>query len=97
MKIHHRDLAGFVGSAIKIWKLATYIEEGDFEKAQQLSHRIHPFFSQLDADHMCVVLRKMDRLRGEDESSYPNWKEELLKTVEEIRKFTGDISNNYLS
>ncbi|MDY9919867.1 MAG: ATP-binding protein [Proteiniphilum sp.] len=91
-------LAGFVGSATKdMDTLATYIEEGDFEKAQQLSHRIHPFFSQLDADHMCVVLRKMDRLRGEDESSYPNWKEELLKTVEEIRKFTGDISNNYLS
>ncbi len=91
-------LGGFVGSATKdMDTLATYIEEGDFEKAQQLSHRIYPFFSQLDADHMCVVLRKMDRLRGEDESSYPNWKEELLKTVEEIRKFTVDISNNYLS
>ncbi|WP_158602615.1 hybrid sensor histidine kinase/response regulator [Proteiniphilum sp. X52] len=91
-------LASFVGSATKDMDiLATYIEEGDFEKAQQLSHRIHPFLSQLDADHMCVVLRKMDRLRGEDESSYPHWKEELLKTVEEIRKFTVDISNNYLS
>lgn len=91
-------LAGFVESANKdMDTLATYIEEEEFEKAQQLSHRIHPFFSQLDADHLCAVLRKMDMLRGEDESAYPNWKEELLKTIEEIRKFTVDIRENYLS
>ncbi len=91
-------LAGFVESANKdMDTLATIIEEEEFEKAQQLSHRIHPFFSQLDADHLCVVLRKMDMLRGEDESAYPNWKEELLKTIEEIRKFTVDIRENYLS
>ncbi|WP_019538050.1 ATP-binding protein [Proteiniphilum acetatigenes] len=91
-------LAGFVESANRdMDTLATYIEEGDFEKAQQLSHRIHPFFSQLDADHLCTALRKIDMLRGEDESAYPEWKEELLKTVDEIRKFTVDISKNYLS
>ncbi len=91
-------LAGFVESANKdMDTLATYIEEEEFEKAQQLSHRIHPFFSQLDADHLCAVLRKMDMLRGEDESAYPNWKEELLKTIEEIRQFTVDLRENYLS
>jgi CheY-like chemotaxis protein/HPt (histidine-containing phosphotransfer) domain-containing protein len=91
-------LAGFVESANKdMDTLATYIEEEEFEKAQQLSHRIHPFFSQLDADHLCAVLRKMDMLRGEDESTYPNWKEELLKTIEEIRQFTVDLRENYLS
>lgn len=91
-------LVGFVESANKdMDTLATYIEEEEFEKAQQLSHRIHPFFSQLDADHLCAVLRKMDMLRGEDESAYPNWKEELLKTIEEIRQFTVDLRENYLS
>ena len=91
-------LSGFVNSANKdMDTLTTYIEEEDFEKAQQLSHRIHPFFSQLDADYLCTALRKMDRLRGEDQSVYPEWKEDLLKTVNEIRKFTTDIRENYLA
>ena len=91
-------LSGFVNSANKdMDTLTTYIEEEDFEKAQQLSHRIHPFFSQLDADYLCTALRKMDRLRGEDQSVYPEWKEDLLKTVNEIRKFTADIRENYLA
>lgn len=91
-------LTGFVESANKdMDTLVIYIEEGDFEKAQQLSHRIHPFFGQIDADHLCAVLRKMDGLRGESESVYPEWKEELLKTIGEIRIFIADISRNYLS
>ncbi len=77
--------------------LESYIEQEAFEKAQQLAHRIYPFFNQLDAGHLCVVLHKMDRLRGEGESAYPDWKEELLKTIEEIRKFSVDIRENYLS
>lgn len=91
-------LTGFVDSANKdMDTLESYIEQEAFEKAQQLAHRIYPFFNQLDAGHLCVVLHKMDRLRGEGESAYPNWKEELLKTIEEIRKFSVDIRENYLS
>ena len=91
-------LTGFVDSANKdMDTLESYIEQEAFEKAQQLAHRIYPFFNQLDAGHLCVVLHKMDRLRGEGESAYPDWKEELLKTIEEIRKFSVDIRENYLS
>lgn len=90
-------LSGFVESANKdMDDLAILIEEGNFEKAQQLSHRIHPFFSQLDADYLCIALRKMDRLRGDDESTYPEWKEELRKTVDEIRIFTDNIRKDWL-
>ena len=91
-------LTGFIDSANKdMDTLESYIEQEAFEKAQQLAHRIYPFFNQLDAGHLCVVLHKMDRLGGEGESAYPNWKEELLKTIEEIRKFSVDIRENYLS
>lgn len=90
-------LSGFVESANRdMDTMAIYLEEANFEKAQQLSHKIHPFFSQLDADHLCITLRKMDSLRGENESAYPEWKEDLTKTIKEIREFTVRISKDYL-
>lgn len=91
-------LAGFVDSTDReMDTLESYIEQGEFAKAQQLSHRIYPFLEQLDAGHLCVALHKMDRLRGEDKVAYPSWKEELSKTIEEIRKFSADIRRDYLS
>ena len=91
-------LAGFVDSTDReMDTLESYIEQGEFAKAQQLAHRIYPFFNQLDAGHLCVALHKMDRLRGEDKVAYPSWKEELSKTIEEIRKFSADIRRDYLS
>ena len=63
------------------------IQAGEYSKAQQLCHRAHPFFVQLNAEHLCDTLRKMDSLRGQDESVYPNWKEELLQAVERIDEF----------
>jgi CheY-like chemotaxis protein/two-component sensor histidine kinase len=77
-------------------KLLNLIEKDDFENAQQLCHKMHPFLAQLDADYLCHVLIKMDKLRGQDESTYPNWKTELTDVVKKIEKFTESVKINYL-
>jgi len=38
----------------------------------------------------------MDKLRGQNESAYPNWKNELAETVEKVEKFTELVKINYL-
>ena len=72
------------------------INRNDFKNAQALCHRIYPFFSQLDADHLCGPLRKMDRLRGSEEDSYPAWAEELRESIEQIGEFAEQIRKEYL-
>ena len=90
-------LINFVEASEKDTKqLLNLIEKDDFENAQRLCHKMHPFLAQLNADYLCDVLIKMDRLRGQDESSYPDWKNELAKTVKKIERFTELIKNNYL-
>ncbi len=77
-------------------KFRDLIQAGEYTKAQQLCHRVHPFFVQLNAEHLCDTLRKMDSLRGQDESVYPNWKEELLQAVERIDQFRERIREEHL-
>ena len=76
--------------------LREMIRDGEFARAQQLCHRMHPFFVQLDAEHLCGTLRKMDMLRGEEESAYPDWKEELTAAIENIELFRENIREEYL-
>jgi len=76
--------------------LTELINRNEFKEAQELCHRIYPFFSQLDADHLCGPLRKMDSLRGWEEDSYPEWKEELKETVAQIREFAEHIRRDCL-
>ncbi len=90
-------LSGFVESSeTEMQRLEELIDKGAFEEAQQLCHKIYPFLYQLDAEHLCITLRKMDRLRGESESAYPEWKEDLEKTIGEIREFAEGIRKKYL-
>ena len=83
-------------SSKEIEYLEKHIEKGDFFEAQKICHKIHPFLSQLDADYLSVNLRKMDSLRGHDETSYPNWKDELSDSVEMIKEFTENLRRDYL-
>jgi signal transduction histidine kinase/DNA-binding response OmpR family regulator len=90
-------LATFVETSEKDRETLTeLINRNDFKNAQELCHRIYPFFSQLDADHLCGPLRKMDRLRGSEEDSYPEWADELRETIRQIREFTERIREEYL-
>ncbi len=38
----------------------------------------------------------MDKLRGENELLYPNWKKDLTETISEIKKLIEGIKNDYL-
>ncbi len=90
-------LSGFVETSRKDREaLAELIHRNDFTEAQQLCHRIYPFFSQLDADYLCGALRRMDQLRGQGQESYPEWKEELGETIRQISAFAERIRRECL-
>lgn len=90
-------LTGFVESTYEdTKKLEQMIRENDFEGAQRLCHKIHPFLAQLNAEYLCDVLRKMDKLRGKDASAFPEWKEELAITIKELKAFADKINTDYL-
>ena len=90
-------LSGFVQSCDRdMDHLTGLIKKHSFKEAQQLCHRIYPFFSQLEAEDQCEAIRKMDNLRGRDETSYPEWKEELSDTIRQIHIFTESIRADYL-
>ncbi len=72
-------------------QLEEFIRQGDFKAAQQLCHKMHPFLAQLNAEQLGNTLRKMDSLRGKDESAYPNWKDELAQTIRNLRAFADRI------
>ena len=90
-------LATFVETSEKDREALTeLINRNDFKEAQELCHRIYPFFSQLDADHLCGPLRKMERVRGGEEDTYPAWREELRDSIEQISEFAEHIRRAYL-
>ncbi len=76
--------------------LSKLVNKGEFSKAQHICHKIHPFLSQLDATYLTARLIKMDKLRGKDESLYPEWKKDLTISISEIKKFSENIKNDYL-
>src|SRR5690554_336509 len=90
-------LSDFVNSSKEdLQKLRELINSDKFEEAQKLCHRIHPFFVQLNAEHLCDALIKMDRSRGHSESTYPNWKEELTMAIDQIDRFRKQVREQHL-
>ncbi|MDO5665235.1 MAG: hybrid sensor histidine kinase/response regulator [Bacteroidia bacterium] len=77
--------------------LAELTKLSDFQGAQQLCHKMHPFINQIDAGHLCGVLMKMDSLRGQTETAYPDWKEDILLSIRQIRELADEIEKEYLS
>ena len=91
-------LATFVTTVYKDTESLTELTKAsDFEGAQRLCHKMHPFINQIDAQHLCGVLIKMDSLRGQEETAYPNWKEDILSSVRQIREFAVEIEKEYLA
>ena len=90
-------LSEFVISADEdLNKLMELINNHNFREAQQLCHRIHPFYSQLGADKIIMNFRRMDDLRGKSEKEWPEWKEALKTTISEARTFIGKIKRTHL-
>lgn len=59
--------------------LNKYVEEDDFESTVALCHKMCPMFVQLNQKEMSDFLYKMDGLRGCDKETFPRWKEETIK------------------
>lgn len=92
----HEILLEFVESAEKDMNtLSELIKTHSFAEAQQLCHRIHPFYSQLGADDLIVNFRKMDTLRNQEEV-WPEWEEKLRTTVKQVRELITTIKQNHL-
>jgi signal transduction histidine kinase/FixJ family two-component response regulator len=68
------------------------ISSNNFNDAVSLCHKMCPMFAQLNQKESSEFLYKMDRLRGSDETSFPEWKE---KSIEFMNNVDGFIS--YLS
>lgn len=77
-------------------KLKQMLAENNFAGAQQVCHKMLSFLSQLSADEITETLRKMDRLRGQDESVYPSWKEDIALFLETFHTYIHNIKENYL-
>lgn len=90
-------LVEFVESADKdMSTLSEMIDGHRYRDAQQLCHRIHPFYSQLGAEELTTHMRRMDRLREDEQDVWPEWEEALRKTVKQVREFTAAIRRNHL-
>ena len=90
-------LSEFVESADKdMDELSELINRHRYHEAQQLCHRIHPFYSQLGAEELATHMRRMDRLRGEEEDVWPEWEMALRETVREVKLFTAAIRRDHL-
>lgn len=75
--------------------LSALIASSGFKEAGQLCHKMHPFIDQTGAESLTEVLRKMDSLREQNESSFPEWKEELQQSITEIRSYADKIKEEY--
>ena len=90
-------LAEFVESADKdMSTLSDMIDSHRYREAQQICHRIHPFYSQLGAETLTTEMRRMDRLREEEEDAWPEWEDALRVTVKQVREFIAAIRRDHL-
>ncbi len=90
-------LAEFVESAEEdMSTLSELIDEHRYREAQQLCHRIHPFYGQIGAEELTMQMRRMDRLREEEEDAWPEWEDVLRVTVKQVREFIAAIRRDHL-
>lgn len=89
-------LTGFVRTSKKDTALLEEsIKNSNFSEAQHICHRMHPFLCQIGANNLCSILQRMDSLRGQSETAYPTWKEDLLENIQQIREFVATIEKEF--
>ncbi len=71
------------------------IDEGTFDKAVSLCHKMCPMFIQLNRQEDADFLYKMDALRGKDEACFPEWKEESVKFMNRVDGFVTYLYEKY--
>lgn len=71
------------------------INDGDFEKAVNLCHKMYPMFVQLNQNKSAEFLYKMDKMRGQDSGSFPEWKEKSIEFMNAVDEFISYLSERY--
>lgn len=67
----------------------------EFKEAVRLCHKMCPMFVQLNQKECYEFLYKMDRLRDNDENSFPEWKEESIMFMNKADDLLAFLSEKY--
>lgn len=67
----------------------------EFKEAVNLCHKMCPMFIQLNQNETAKFLKKMDKLREKDKSTFPEWEEESLKFMNLADDFISYLADKY--
>ena len=71
------------------------INANDFSEAVKLCHKMYPMFVQLNQKDSADFLLRMDKSRGKDESSFPEWKEKSIEFLNNVDDFLLYLSEKF--
>jgi len=71
------------------------ITDNDFDKAVNLCHKMYPMFVQLSQDEAAEFLFKMDKMRGKDSESFPDWRDRSIDFMNNVDEFISYLSDRY--
>jgi hypothetical protein len=71
------------------------INANDFSEAVKLCHKMYPMFVQLNQKDSADFLLRMDKSRGKDESSFPEWKEKSIEFLHNVDDFLLYLSEKF--
>lgn len=71
------------------------ITDNDFDKAVNLCHKMYPMFVQLSQDEAAEFLFKMDKMRGKDSESFPDWRDRSIDFMNNVDEFISYLSDKY--
>lgn len=71
------------------------INNDDFSGAVNLCHKMYPMFVQLNQSQSAEFLLKMDKMRGKDSGSFPEWKQDAISFMDAVDNFINYLSERY--
>lgn len=71
------------------------ITDNDFDKAVNLCHKMYPMFVQLSQDEAADFLFKMDKMRGKDSESFPDWRDRSINFMNNVDELISYLSDRY--
>lgn len=71
------------------------INDNNFDDAVNLCHKMCPMFVQLNQNESAEFLLKMDKLRGNDSTSFPEWKEASIDFMNKADDFISYLYEKY--
>ena len=56
---------------------------------------MYPMFVQLSQDEAAEFLFKMDKMRGKDSESFPDWRDRSINFMNNVDEFISYLSDRY--